>query len=520
MSLARNAASGAGRYAVGVVFAIVVSPYAYHTLGADRFGVWALGGVVLTWARLLDLGLNRALVWRVARAVGDGDAPSAVAALATARRLALGLAGLTVGATWLAAGMVVARVLGVPPDLRAEATTAIVGTAVVAAIETACAPWQAALDGAGRMDLSNAVDAVVQRVASPLGVLVVLGAGWGISGLVAKNIAAALAAGGLYRLLLRRAMPAWAGIAGGWDGTVARDLLAFGRHAQAVTLASALVEPAAKTLLSREAGLAAVAAYEIAARVTGQAAGMVGALAGALFPAAAARGAAGRPTDRAALVALYRRAMPYHAWVVWPTYAVLVALAGPFVAAWLGPGRTDVADGIVLLGAGWAIAVASLPAFHVAQAGGRPGLSTAGGLTTAGIAVAAAALLVDGYGYRGVVGGVALGLAAGGFVVLALFARAFGLSPVALGVVPWRVAVAAGVAAAMARWGSAHLPAGLWAAVAAGAAGMAAAAGVLVVTGAVSAGDRARAVDLARRVSLPAPLRRTSERWRRRPRRP
>lgn len=512
MSLARNAASGAGRYVVGAVFAIVVTPYAYHTLGAERFGVWALGGVVLTWARLLDLGLNRALVWRVARAVGDGDPASALTALATAQRLALGLAGLTVGVTWLAAGMVVARVLGVPPDLRAEATTALVGTAVVAAIETACAPWQAALDGAGRMDLSNAVDAVVQRVASPLSVLVVLGAGWGIPGLVAKNIAAALVAGGLYRRLVRRALPAsWAGGAGAWDGTVARDLLAFGRHAQAVTLASALVEPAAKTLLSREAGLAAVAAYEIAARVTGQAAGVVGALAGALFPAAAARGAGGRPTDRDALVALYRRAMPYHAWVVWPTYAVLVALAGPFVAAWLGPGRADVADGIVLLGAGWAIAVASLPAFQLAQAGGRPGLSTAGGLTTAGVAIAAAALLADGYGYRGVVGGVALGLAAGGVVVLTLFARGFGLSPVALGVLPWRVAVAAGVAAATARWVGGHLPAALWAAAAAGAAGMAAAAGVLVVTGAVAAGDRARVADWVRRVSR-RPLRRTSAR--------
>ncbi len=490
MSLARNAVTGAGRYAVGAVFALVVTPYAYHTLGAERFGVWALGGIVLAWARLLDLGLYRALVWHVARASARGDPRSAAAALATARRLAVGLAAGTAGAAWVAVDVAVGRVFVVPPGLRAEAEAAIVGTALVAAIETACAPWQAALDGVGRMDVGNAIDAIVQRIASPLGVLVVLGAGWGIPGLVAKNVAAAVVAGVLYHRGLRRVAPDLAASPASWNARTARDLVAFGRHAQAVTLASALVEPAAKTLLSREVGLAAVAAYEIAARVTGQCAGVLGALAGALFPAAAAAGAGdGAGRDR---VALYRTAMRYHAWLVWPAYAVLVALAGPFAAAWLGPGRSDVADGVALLGAGWVVAVASLPAFHVAMAGGRPDLSTVGGLTTAGVGIAAAAALVGPAGGRGVAGGVALGLAAGGVVLLVRFGRAFGLGAAALGILPWRVAAAAGAAGGAAHWVAGQLPAALSGVAVAGAVGLGIAAGVLGATGAITAADRAR----------------------------
>lgn len=499
MNLARNALTGAGRYAIGAVMALAVTPYALRVLGAERFGIWALGGVVLTLFRLLDLGLNRALVQNVAACAGRGDPASAASAVATARTAALAIAGAAAVAVWAAAG-VVATVLGIPLEspLLAEASLVVAGTAVFAAIEATCAPSQAALDGLGRMDLSNVVDALVQRIASPLGVVVVLGLGWGIPGLIVKNLVTAAAAGALYAWLLHRRSPALGGAWLGWDPAAARQLLGFGRHVQAVSLASALVEPAAKTLLSREAGLAAVAAYEIAARVTGQLSGVLGSLAAALFPAAAARGAAGAdatagesasrgelakapPTARegpAALVELHRTAARYNAWLALPAYALLLVLARPFVDAWLGAGQADVAAAIQWLGAGWAVAILSLPAFHIAQAGGRPRLSTAGGMTTAAVAIAASMLLVGPYGLDGVAAGVGIGLAAGGLAILGLFTYSFRIGLVTLGVLPPGAIVAATAAAAIASWTVARLPAALWAVGVAGGMGVAVAGGM------------------------------------------
>ncbi len=464
--------------------------------------------------RLLDLGLNRALTYRVASALGAGRPEGARAMLATGRGLALVLGLLAVAIIALASRPLVARVLQIPPPLQADAVYVIVGTALVAAVEGAFAPFQAALDGAGRLDLTNTVDAVVQRTLSPLGVVVVLGLGWGLPGLVWKNLAAALIAGLCYAWLLHRHAPA---IAGARPGLVRADVMAlldFGRHIQAVSLATALVEPAAKVMLSRGAGLDAVALYELAARVTGQLGGVFMALSTALFPAVAQIRAAavatpasdlnremGQPSvtgpgDFATLLVLYHGAARYNAWVVLPVYAVFLVLAGPFVQAWLGPGYAELPMALQLLGAGWCVALLALPAFLVAQAGGQPRISTAGGMTTVGVSLAVAAALIRPAGLYGVALGLALGLAAGGAATLALFARGFGTGWSVLAMVSWRVIVAVlcGAAAAWACLGM--LPVSLLGVGLAGLAGLAADAALLVASGEVGPADRARVLGL------------------------
>ena len=499
-TLARNALTGAGRYAIGAVIALIVTPYALHQLGPARFGVWALAGAVVAVIRLVDLGLNRALTYRIALASGRGHTGDARAAVATGRSLALGLGLGAVGVVALAHRLLIDHVFQIPAAFRAEAVYVVVGTAVVAAVEGVFAPFQAALDGVGRMDLSNAVDTAVQRVFSPLGVVAVLALGWGLPGLVWKNLAAALVAGLGYAWLLRRAAPDLARAKVGWDKPEAAAMLAYGRHVQTVSLASALIEPVAKTLLSRSAGLGAVALFELAARVAGQMSGVFMAASTALFPAVARRqveaeddGEAGAP----AIGTLYRTAARYNAWLVLPAYAIFVALAGPFVHTWLGPGYGDLVDALRILGLGWAVALLGLPAFHVAQAGGHARLSTIGGLVTGAVSMAAVVALIGSRGLIGVIGGLALGLAAGGVVVLALFARAIGLGRAAWGFAHPRVLLAALAGAAAAGWLAGRLPDG-WASLGAAAmAGLAIYAAAMVASGEVGPADRERLRRLA-----------------------
>jgi len=492
--LARNALTGAGRYAVGAALALAVTPFALGRLGEARFGIWALAGALLALIRLLDLGLNRALTHRVATARGEGR--SARTAAATARAMAIGLGGGAVAAVAWAAGPLAGQILRIPAELRDEAVYVLVGTACVAAVEGAFAPNSAALDGLGRMDLTNIVDTLVQRILSPLGVVVALGMGWGLPGLVWKNLATAGLAGALYLALLRREAPDLARPLVAWDGASARDLLAYGRHIQAVALLSAMIEPFNKALLSRHAGLDAVAIYELATRVASQLSGVFLALAATLFPAAAElRAAAGSPgaaTGRdAAVLALYRRAARYHAWLVWPAYTLMIGLAGAFVTAWLGPGFDRLAPAIRLLAVGWGVAILSLPAFLVAQAAGRARLSTIGALVTAATAIAAAAMLARPAGLGGVVAGLSLGLAAGALVMLVLFKRAFRLSARDLGAGQGRAAIAAALGGAAA-WGAAGaLPGSLVTVGLAGLFGLAVYAAAMHATGALDSADRA-----------------------------
>lgn len=479
-------------------------------LGQAQFGVWALAGAVLGTIRLVDLGLNRALTYRVATALGQARPDAARAALGTGRSLAIGLGALAFAAVALLARPLVERVLAIPPALQTEALIVIVGTALVAAVEGVFAPYQAALDGAGRLDVSNAVDTLLQRILSPLGVVLVLGLGWGLAGLVAKNLVTTLAAGVAYAWLLGRHAPALAGSQPRLDRAETSVLLAFGRHVQTVSLASALVEPVTKTLVTRAVGLEALALYELAVRVTGQLGGVFMALSTALFPAAAHliaaadshddrsqtsdglavdQGLPGEPL--AALVTLYHQAARYNAWAVLPAYGLFLALADPFVAAWLGPDYAPLAPALVVLGVGWCVALLALPAFLVAQAGGMPRLSTTGGLVTAAVSLGTAAVLVRPAGLSGVVAGLALGLAAGGVVTLALFARGFGIGWSVLAVAGWRVLLAALIGAGLARLAAGSLPATLPGLCLAALAGLLAAAGLMLASGEVGVADRA-----------------------------
>jgi len=536
----RNSLSGGGRFAVGAVTALLVTPFALDRLGDARFGLWALAGALLGLLRLLDLGLNRALTREVARAEGRGDLVASLPAVQTARLLALALGGLIGLLAWRLHQPLVDRLFVLTPALRAEAHYIFLGTVAVAALEGAFAPYQASLDGIGRMDLSNAIDGLVQRLLSPLAVILVLGAGWGLAGLVWKNLAAALLAGLAYARLLRRHAPQLAGGPPRIDRATTHQLLRFGRHVQIVNLGSALVEPVAKTLLGRGAGLEAVALYELASRVTGQLGGAFMALSNAVFPAAAALAAtaeSGRPdtgiatepsdvagsrtmpppqpldsraprpsgvqsrSDRhdAALVALHQVATRYTAWLVLPAWAILAALAPAFVAAWVGPNHAGSARLIGILAAGWALALVALPAFLVAQAGGAVRLSTIGGMVTSGVSIGLCLLLAGPYGSTGIALAISAGLATGGLVTLTLFARRFKLRPSLAFPVGWPVWAAAFIGAATSRVLVGMLPVvwldrsllGLAGVAASGLVGLASSALLLALTGQIGAGERA-----------------------------
>ncbi len=507
--LLRNALSGGGRHALGAVAALLVTPYALRQLGEARFGLWALAGALIALLRMLDLGIGRSLTREVARADGAGVRDAALPAIQSARFLALLLGGASLLAAWLLRDLVVIGLFDLPASLWPEARFVLVGSVAVAALESAFAPRAAVLDGLGRMDLSNLVDGLVQRLLSPLGVVLVLWAGWGLYGLVFKNLAAAILAGWGYGYLSRQQAPALAAGPARPQRAATRRLLAFGGHIQLVNLATALVEPVAKTWIGRGPGLEALAVYELASRVTAQLGATFMALANALFPAAAglvqaepdepqpARPA--RAADRG-LLRLHRSATRYLAWLVLPSWAILAVLADLFIRVWVGPDQALAASIIRVLTAGWALALLALPAFLIAQAGGAERLSSIAGLCTAGIAIGLFPLTIPRLGVWGAGLAVSAGLAGGGLVALLLFARRFDLGPrdaLPLGPSSWLAALlAAGTSFLLAgalpdAWLAGPSMPGLLLLAGCGLAGLLAAALLLLASGEIGAAERA-----------------------------
>jgi hypothetical protein len=435
LRLAAAALTGGGRVAVGALSAVLVTPFALAQLGATRFGLWALAGGLIGLLRLTDLGLGRALARRVARTRGTsaGRDEADVAAMAAARGLTLllGLGGLALVA--LLRPVLAGPRLGVPPELAAEAGWVLVGTAGVAALEGIFAPGQAALEGLGRLDRVNVIDAVVQRLLSPWLVLPVLWAGGGLEGLVLKNAGTALLAGLWTQRELARIDPPLAWARPALVGAASAELLRFGRHVQAVNLASALIDPLAKAILGGARGLGAVAAYELAARIAGQLGGACMAAAAGLFPAAALLGAVAPGSERRRLVVdLHGRARRWMDRLVLAVWSLVAVLAPAFCRLWLGGAlAAEVAQAVQIFIPGWILALLALPAFLITQAAGTTARSTAAGLCTTAVSLGGA-FLARGWGLAGVALAMSAGLAAGGLWMLAAFAREQGLAASAL----------------------------------------------------------------------------------------
>ncbi|HEX9710452.1 MAG TPA: MATE family efflux transporter, partial [Candidatus Thermoplasmatota archaeon] len=121
MSIAANTLFNVAGQGLPLLVAVVAIPGVIAGLGVERFGLLALGWMVLGYFGVLDLGLGRATTRYVAERVeaDDPEGARAVAWTSAALQAALGLA---LAALLLAvAPLLAGRVLAVPPGLVDEA---------------------------------------------------------------------------------------------------------------------------------------------------------------------------------------------------------------------------------------------------------------------------------------------------------------------------------------------------------------------------------------------------------------
>jgi O-antigen/teichoic acid export membrane protein len=101
--IVQGVATGLAARAIGVVVSLVSVPLAIHYLGPERFGVSALIGSLLAWARLADFGIGNSLTNELTGALGAGRLDLARVHVSTALAMFAAIAaalGLVVAAAW------------------------------------------------------------------------------------------------------------------------------------------------------------------------------------------------------------------------------------------------------------------------------------------------------------------------------------------------------------------------------------------------------------------------------------
>jgi O-antigen/teichoic acid export membrane protein len=414
--------NAAGRVAAGLL-GLANMAYAFHALGADRYGLLATTAASMMALVLVEFGLRVSTVHFTAADAARGDAASASATLGAATLFHLVAGGLVVTPFLLFAGTA-ADLLGADPRLREEGASLLRWWVVFLVLGNAASGWTSvltALQRTGYLAASMALAGVAQLGTT----IAAVHYGWGATALGAGFAAGTVVRAAVESSAAGRVFPGVSILP--WRATRAgaARLLSLGRHLQVARVCDVFVFQIDQLLVSRFLGSGAAGVYRLASDLVLKAREAPLLITAGILPAASGAADAGEP---GALRDLYLRGTKY--------VVAAAALAAAFLAA---------AAPEVMRAAGGERAAAGTAVFTVLILGitanvivgvgtqvglvvGQARLQAAAGILSAAVsAIGVPAALALGFGIPGAAAGTALALAAGSLSYLPPLHRALGL---------------------------------------------------------------------------------------------
>lgn len=333
--LARNSLYFAIKSAIALALMLLVMPYAIRVLGKEVYGIWALAGVVTSYAQLSDFGIAESVIKYAAeyRARRDGAAINRLINTVIVTHLLL---ALVVGwLLWLLLPFVASNILRIPLSLQEEAVLIFRLSVVVFFVNMVTGVFASLIIATQQMGYVTTVN-IISACMGALGAIVFLSQGFGLRGLIMTNAGVALIAAILnvwfaYRLTpgLRINPVRWA------DKGMFKHILGYSWKTQTSNLAQLLIFQFDRILLSRYLGLEAVTYYEVGSNAAMYVRTFVMALFSPILPAASELQA---NEERQLLVGLYQRAFKFAVLIAVPLLFLVAGLAYPFVSLWMGAG--------------------------------------------------------------------------------------------------------------------------------------------------------------------------------------
>jgi O-antigen/teichoic acid export membrane protein len=347
------------------VASIVLAPVLLARLGLDAFGLWAVTGAMVTYARSLDLGVGRSLSRFVALYESEGNRRAVRECIGLGLLAVSALAVLGIAAAILVAPLV-AHTLDVdtPEEMRI-----VLVSSVILGMSYAYSQVLAALPiGMRQM--------VPPNVASTIGTVINLVFSLGALALSTEltDYALANAAAGVLSLI-----PYMFVMARVWDSpylawprmTRVREILGYGVKGQVTWIADLINMEAAKIVIALLLGVGVAGAYEIGARIAVALRALGVLTVSAIIPTATAEIV---KRGQEVIPEFYRRYLRLSVGLSFPLFA-LGCVTAPFaLVAWLGDVPDQSTTVLYLLSISYAIGVSTGVGSTLAMAEGRPGL--------------------------------------------------------------------------------------------------------------------------------------------------
>jgi O-antigen/teichoic acid export membrane protein len=416
--LARNSAYYALKSVVALAAMLLVTPYILTTIGKAQYGIWALAGVIISYAQLSDFGITESLVKYAAEYHANRDITALKRLVNTAFVILLILAVTLGSVVYLALPFIARDILNIPPVLQEEALFIFRMAVMIFLANMIIGIFTTLIVSSQQIGYTCSIN-IASSVVGVVGTFVFLSLGWGLRGLVATNAIVACFTGLLniyvaFRLFpeLRFSFITWV------DRPMFKQIITFSWKVQTSNISQLMIFQIDRILLSRYLGLEAVAYYEVGSTIAFYAKTFLGVLFAPIIPAVSALQA---KKEHAMITGLYNRSFKFMALLAVPFCLLVIALADPFIRMWMGPGFGLSALTLQLLIPAYLFNVLTSPGTFILNGINRPDIAMRSALFAGAANLLLCFALVKTVGYYGLIIGITVSLLASAAYFIFMF---------------------------------------------------------------------------------------------------
>jgi O-antigen/teichoic acid export membrane protein len=421
-TLVRNTIYNNLGYIVRVALAFFITPYIFHSLGKDLFGVWILSATIVGYFTLFDLGIGAAVVTFTAEHYVQGHLQEIRRLMTTAllSYTALSVVFLPVAIFPRLHGLLV-DLFRVEEIHRADFVFVLGVTVLTFIFAFVFNVFQYVLRGLQRMDLTSGIS-IAMTVVSAVGTILVLTLGFGVRGLALFTLGIQVASVGAHGFVLRRFYP-WATPALRLRLDGLRRFLAYGIKLQGASLCGLINFSFDKLLIGHSLGMALVGLYEIGSRIAGFIRELPILMLPAITPAASTLAAAG---DRPGVLKLYLRSSRYLILLAAALASYVICLAPTLLRVWINPDNpADAVRTARILGVGYFFNIITGVGTAVGRGVAQPQYELRASAFTAALNILLSVTMLYTFGFIGLLIGTSAALTIGNLYYLFAFYRGY-----------------------------------------------------------------------------------------------
>lgn len=408
----------------GILVALILTPYIIHHIGVERYGIWAIVGVITGYFGLLDFGVGTSFVKYISEYYTKEDYKSLNQVVNTGFAFYSLFGGAIIVLGFLLINPLL-TLFKIPSHLYNEAVFVFLLGIILFGISNALSPFSAIQTGLQRMDISNKV-AIAISMPMIMGTAYFLEAGYGLPGLMVNN-AIILVIGSVVNIAIAfKILPKLKFNPFLFTREMFKKLFIFGYKLQISRFANLVSFQTDKLLITYFLGIGLVAFYELGSSITQKTRQIPLLLVSALVPAASE---IETRKGKGSLNELYLRGSKYLIFVSTPLLFFLITNASLIMLTWMGEGYERSALVIQILAVGYFAATVTGVASSIAAGVARTELDMKFGIFMAVLNLFLSIILIIKIGFIGAVLGTTISLTVASFFFMKMFHNYLGSAP-------------------------------------------------------------------------------------------